>query len=376
MKKFLILMLSSVLLLGFFSGCGGNGIRKDGKIPSFDNLVDLKDYFLKSMSEDNFAPEFCYTGKEVLEPSNLCRMACVAYCSIEYDENNPHFRRAVLTEYPGDRMIKAHNSGDMSILNDEEKEALEKAVKIVEELKAASESEPVLELKIHNWLCDNITYDDSTRSVFNPKKIPPNLTAVGALINGSANCQGYSDAFCVLATLAGFTVDRQYCRDVNNGDLHVINNIKLNDKWYIVDVTYDDNSIRLENEIRWDCHLLNVGMDIANQEYTWPAEYEHHPIEKKTAENYFYFTEENEKYPYFGQAFTDIDDMAKEVIRQWSEQGRTMFFTMLKGSNAEWTALRDALIRELNALDDDTKFYVTSVGKGKNSFFTIEMNVQ
>ena len=53
-------------------------------------------------------------------------------------------------------------------------------------------------------------------------------------MDGVANCQGYSDAFYLLASLAGFDV-----RIVGSDD-HAWNAIKLSDSWYAVDCTFND----------------------------------------------------------------------------------------------------------------------------------------
>ncbi len=394
-KRALALGLAVTVAMGSLSGCGQQNstmhtettaateatvqetyVKKYPDVPSFDNLVSLKNYFLSCMEEGNYSPEFYYDGNIVIDAATICRMAAVAFCYIQYDADDPFFKRAQMAEYPGDRMIRAYKTGDMSVLNDEEQKALEIAIQVVEEAKAEAETDLVLELKLHDWLCDHITYDDSTRDVLSADAIPTNLSAVGALVNGAANCQGYADGFYVLATLAGFTVDRQYCQE-NSGGYHVINNILIDDQWSIVDVTYDDNSIRLDTEVLPDRHMFNVGRDIANQEYSWPEEFEHHPIVETTTDHYFYFTEENEEYPFFGQAFDHVEDMGRAIVEQWKE-GRVSFQTMLKGGNADWSDVKEAILKamEEEGMTDTPSFYTTSVNKGANSFFTVNFDAK
>ena len=396
-KQAIALGLAAVLALGSFAGCGQQPtpttvptettaateptvaetrVKHFPDVPSFDNLVDLKDYLLQCMSEGNYEPQFYFDGDFVVDAATICRMAAVAYCYIQPNPDDVYCKTAYMAEYPGDRMVRAHETGDLSILKEEEQKALEIAVQVVEEAEAAAESELVLELMLHNWLCDHVTYDDSTRDVFSADEIPTNLSAVGALVNGAANCQGYADGFFVLASLAGFTVDRQYCQE-NGGGYHVINNILLNDQWSIVDVTYDDNSVRLDTEIVPDGHMFNVGRDIANQEYSWPEEFEHHPIVETTTDDYFYYTDENETYPIFGHAFDNVEDMGKAVVEQWKE-GRTSFYLMLKGSHAGWSDVKESIlkVKEAEGLTDMPGFYTTSVNKGVNSFFTVNFEAE
>ena len=395
-KQVLSLALVFVLVLGLFAGCGESAettattetaaptetepaathVKLHPEVPSFDNLVDLKDYFLECMAEGNYSPEFYYDGSEMIDAGMVCRMAATAYCYIQYDADDPFYKRADMAEYPGDRMVRAHETGDLSILNEDEQKALEIAVQVVDEAKASAETELVLELKLHDWLCDHVTYDDSTRDVFSADNIPTNLSAVGALLNGAANCQGYADGFYVLATLAGFTVDRQYCQEYGGG-YHVINNILLDDQWSIVDVTYDDNSCRLEDRIVPDGHMFNAGLDIVNQEYSWPEEFQHHPIVETTTEDYFYYTSENSEHPVFGMAFENVEEIGKAVVEQWKE-GRTYFHLMTKGFNAAWSDVKESIlaVKEAEGLTDLPAFYTTSVNKGDNSFFTVEFDAE
>ena len=64
------------------------------------------------------------------------------------------------------------------------------------------------------------------------------------MIDGKANCQGYTDTFYMLGTMAGFKMDRLYGNSTNsNGSKggHVWNTIDFGDNIaYSVDVTWDD----------------------------------------------------------------------------------------------------------------------------------------
>ena len=60
------------------------------------------------------------------------------------------------------------------------------------------------EKQLHDLLCDRITYytDDTPHD--------ENDCAVGALLNGLADCDGYADAFCLCATLSGLQAQFQH----------------------------------------------------------------------------------------------------------------------------------------------------------------------
>lgn len=85
------------------------------------------------------------------------------------------------------------------------------------------------EIEIIRYLVANTDYDLASEESY---------TVKGALVNGSAACQGYALAFKALAEACGIP-----CRTVtgrfNNGD-HMWNAVKLEDDWYHVDVTLED----------------------------------------------------------------------------------------------------------------------------------------
>lgn len=103
---------------------------------------------------------------------------------------------------------------------------------------------------IHDLICDLTTYDyeaaeDAT------SKYDYAFTAYGALCKGLSVCQGYSSAFYRICRELGFNV-RFVSSDPRIG-CHAWNLIQLDDKFYFVDATWDD-------EIR-DDEELAVGFD-------------------------------------------------------------------------------------------------------------------
>ncbi len=89
---------------------------------------------------------------------------------------------------------------------------------------------------IHDYLIDELSYDESYKSV-------GTRDIYGALVNKIVVCEGYSKAFkylldelnipCIL--VSGTAVDTS-----GNEEAHMWNYVKINDTWYLVDVTWDD----------------------------------------------------------------------------------------------------------------------------------------
>lgn len=87
------------------------------------------------------------------------------------------------------------------------------------------------ELKIHNYLCENVIYPIEYGEDYH-------FNIYGALVKGSAVCEGYSRAFqylcrqveipCILVTGS------------SKSEGHMWNQVKIEGKWYNIDLTWDD----------------------------------------------------------------------------------------------------------------------------------------
>ncbi len=89
-------------------------------------------------------------------------------------------------------------------------------------------------LYVHDWLLKNVTYDYDT---YNGITDNPNAyEACGAIHDGLAVCAGYSRAFKYILDKLDIK-----CKIVSSTNLdHAWNMVKLNNKWYYVDCTWDD----------------------------------------------------------------------------------------------------------------------------------------
>ena len=118
-------------------------------------------------------------------------------------------------------------SGKLNLL-----EAIRQEIK--KQLDGYSDYEKIRE--VHNWLIDNIEYDMDLKT-----KEPYSIS--GALTEGIAVCEGYARSFkyimdgldipCVLVSGIGTN---------SNGEIesHAWNYVMLDNKWYAIDVTWDD----------------------------------------------------------------------------------------------------------------------------------------
>ena len=141
----------------------------------------------------------------------------------------------ILKEYPGTRVANAYFSREPHMawknLTNEEQKLYNIAVRIVDKAnKLSSEKEKAR--YIHDEICKHVKrYESHT-----------NEDAIGALIVGITNCQGFTDAFYMLGRMCGLNV-RKIGGRLNKNDVHAWNWITFVDgKSYCVDVTVDDTN--------------------------------------------------------------------------------------------------------------------------------------
>jgi len=110
-------------------------------------------------------------------------------------------------------------------------------------------------LSVHNWLVDSLEYDETLSK--------PNRNSVyGALVQRQVTCQGYAKAFKYI--MDGLSVPCVLVRgEATNSEgkteKHMWDYVQINDKWYAIDVTWDDPIVigggKLSNENKYKYFL-------------------------------------------------------------------------------------------------------------------------
>lgn len=135
-------------------------------------------------------------------------------------------------------------------------------------------------LQIHNYLIDNLEYDQTNRAKNNDN-------IIGALIDGNVVCEGYAKAFKYLLDyleLPCILVIGNAENSMRANEKHMWNYVFINDEWYGVDVTWDDPIIsddgKLSNESRYkyfcrksdfnDNHFSKGVISINGTEFEYP----------------------------------------------------------------------------------------------------------
>lgn len=115
---------------------------------------------------------------------------------------------------------------------------------------------------IHNYLIKNCTYNSQAAAASN--QYHDAFTAYGALVDGSAVCQGYAAAFNLMASKCGLQ-SMAVCGRAG-GVSHAWNYVKVGSKNRYIDCTWDDAD---KGKVRYD--YFYVTEDKMREQHVWTA---------------------------------------------------------------------------------------------------------
>lgn len=132
----------------------------------------------------------------------------------------------------GVRIADAWQNGDVCGLSPDEQTALSRALVMAEQARRDAPDPLTLARRLYEAVRACTVYDNPTIGTAAYGQV---ISAVSALVRGRANCQGFSDAYYLLGTLAGLTVS---CRTgVKDRMPHLWNTVLLDGHQRTVDVT-------------------------------------------------------------------------------------------------------------------------------------------
>ena len=240
----------------------------------------------------------------------------------------------------------------------------------------SSDSEYVREKKIHDKLLEKCSY---AKNVYSMSDGWQYFSAYGAIVDGSAVCEGYSKAMQLLLNRSG--IDCCTVRGTADNVKHMWNLVRIDGKWYHLDATWDENG---GNTI-YDYFNVNTEMISSNHQTSELA---------SEAEDYdgaldnmnFYIPECNSldmNYYYVeGIVISRIDDNTEKyivsyIVSQAREGGKSI--PIYISNDADYEETREHLlgengssffryIRSANAvLSDGNKISEKSIGINSNA---------
>ncbi len=297
--------------------------------PHFENFTEAEGYLREQADCFSSEIEF-YVGQLPFEDVTKEDLLGLMYnympisgASITYNDENKLFM-VNPNYYPGHRIAYYHKTQKENFLSETGLQAYNKALSVVEEAKANSQSDFELELYLHDWICNNTVY-------YSPEEAESESlwfrNCFGVLVDGKANCQGYADAFYLLSTLAGFETR------IIGSQTHAWNTIYLDDKWYVVDATYNDLA-----------HSTSVA-----KQYIWfnvPHGTEDHDPVGSIDLFPWMFTEKDYSMTYYnvnGYIFNDAYSAVDSLARQNIYSGHKWTYVMIEGKEISKNTLSSAL---------------------------------
>lgn len=136
---------------------------------------------------------------------------------------------------------------------------------------------------IHDYIINNCRYNYN--AVSNSDAYPTAFTAYGALVEGSAVCEGYAKAFSLLCNEVG--VDALLIIGTGGGEPHMWNMVKCNGQWYHMDVTWDDAPINGKESLGYV--YFNVTTAQIKTDHVIENSSLNVPVASATAMNYYYY---------------------------------------------------------------------------------------
>ena len=159
------------------------------------------------------------------------------------DKTDDREDNAVL--YDTSPISSAYISGSPEKLSSFQREIYSSAVKVIDEIISQNMTDYEKELAIHDYIILHTTYDESHLSALSEHSENSD-NPYGALINGKAICSGYSTTFQMFMDMLGIPCRTIYSTDFS-GEEHAWNAVMIGDRWYYVDVTWDDPTPDCEN---------------------------------------------------------------------------------------------------------------------------------
>ncbi len=342
------------------------------RVPHISSYAELRNYVEQGRRQGKKTfPVILENGLNLTEPTEFIEKIASAPMVRTSHFNDDSGRRVfdIEVEYPSIKIVNAYLKNDVALLDNEELKLLKIATEIVNKAKKLN-SEIAQELYIYNQICQRVTYyDEDDKSPVNGKA-KNFCTAIGALIDGKANCQGYTDAFYMLCRMCGFNVSR--ISGKLNGDAHIWNTITFDDgKTYCVDVT--DGDTRMQNIKAFDNTYIYFNAPLEIMQINHAAAWDMLTNFQRTID---------EKYSYRalnGLAQTRSAEVGLKLIaKKFAQENRQIFCVMTpqdrKFSKRNSQRAADFIAQEIAAYGVSSQITLSVQEIGKYLFFMAKLN--
>ncbi|QNU67449.1 hypothetical protein EHE19_002655 [Ruminiclostridium herbifermentans] len=168
-------------------------------------------------------------------------------------------------------------------LSSEDFLVIEKIEEIVSEIISDDMTDYEKELAIHDYIVSNYKYDYDN---YLYDTIPDeSYTPYGLLINGTGVCQAYAEVTKLLLNRVGIECD--VVTGTSRDENHAWNILKLDDEYYMLDVTWNDPTPDEEGYVSYD--YFNMTQEQFLRDHSWDTS--KWPVASGTKYNYFVYND-------------------------------------------------------------------------------------
>ena len=322
------------------------------RVQRISSKSDLAKYIEASRQRnEDFLPVILTNGLtiNVHEFITLCPSSVVSQKVIANDGQNMRIIFQI-KDYPGTRVANAYLSGNTDWLSADEKQLYNAAVAVVNEAKKR-DSDLGKELYIYEHIMNHATY--LTGDMNNQPRF---VTAMGVLLDGKANCQGYADAFYMLGRMCGLNVGRISGQAGGGG--HLWNTITFKDgKTYFVDTTWDDSNIKFGGFRNYNSYIyFNAPVEIMQATHAWDWSLAPANLQSSIDERYGYCCLTNTKR--LNNAAAGLKLLAKKIATENQKWFSVMVPYDENFSNKHIQEVSDYLGNELSKYNAKVRFYL------------------
>lgn len=229
-----------------------------------------------------------------------------------------------------------------------QEEIKQKVSEIIAEMITEDMSDQDKVVAINQYLCDTIVYDEAALAnaeesdfMHVDEEFYDSFNAYGALINGRCVCAGYSAAFRLLAEEAG--LDSIVVTGFLDGTLaHAWNKVKIDDEWYVVDTTNNDNEFFFNA-------LLNLPDSVSDSVL---VEDEDYMMDVKIP-MYTGDSDENEYY-HITDKYFPVQEIAQILAEELAQDGDATLRTDYELNDNEFYKITDAVY---DIMGDEIELY-------------------
>lgn len=173
------------------------------------------------------------------------------------------------------------NETALGRLSYEDTAVIEKIDNIISEIIKDDMNDYEKELAIHDYLVKNYKYDYD--NYINDTLPDQSYTPYGLLFKGTGVCQAYAETMKLFLNKVG--IECEVVIGTSRGEAHAWNVVKLDDEYYMLDVTWDDPTPDEEGYANYD--YFNVTSEQLNKDHSWDSN--KYPVAMGTKYNYFVY---------------------------------------------------------------------------------------